>query len=51
MSQIIGMDSFGRVLLCKYKKSGNVYIMKILKKYEISRQKQVRHLFYEYKIL
>jgi serine/threonine protein kinase len=51
MSQTVGMGSFGRVRLCRHKKSGHVYVMKILKKYEIIRQKQVDHLFYEYRIL
>ena len=51
MYQTVGMGSFGRVRLCRHKKSGNIYVMKILKKYEIIRQKQVDHLFYEYKIL
>lgn len=47
----VGVGSFGRVKLCKYKKSQQTYVMKILKKFEIIRQKQVDHLYSEYKIL
>ena len=51
LSKTVGMGSFGRVRLCRYKKTGKVYVMKILKKYEIIKQKQVDHLYSEYKIL
>ena len=51
LTQTVGMGSFGRVRLCRHKRTGKVYVMKILKKYEIIRQKQVDHLYSEYKIL
>ena len=40
-----------RVCLCKKKKSGKVYVMKILKKNDIIKQKQVDHVYSEYTIL
>lgn len=49
--QTVGVGSFGRVRICKNKKSGKVYVMKMLKKSEIIRQKQVDHLYSEYNIL
>ena len=47
----VGLGSFGRVRLCKYKKNDKIYVMKILKKYEIIRQKQVDHVYSEFNIL
>ena len=47
----VGLGSYGRVCLCKKKKSGKVYVMKILKKNDIIKQKQVDHVFSEYTIL
>ena len=47
----VGLGSYGRVCLCKKKKSGKVYVMKILKKNDIIKQKQVDHVYSEYTIL
>ena len=47
----VGLGSYGRVRLCKQKKTGNVYVMKILKKNEIIKQKQVDHVYSEFNIL
>ena len=47
----VGLGSFGRVRLCQHKKTKKIYVMKILKKYEIIKQKQVDHVFSEYNIL
>ena len=49
--QTVGVGSFGRVRLCRNKKSNKVYVMKMLKKSEIIHQKQVDHVYSEYKIL
>ena len=49
--QTVGVGSFGRVRLCLHKKNKKVYVMKMLKKSEIIRQKQVDHVYSEYKIL
>ena len=47
----VGLGSYGRVRLCKHKKTGEVYVMKILKKNEIIKQKQVDHVYSEFNIL
>jgi len=47
----VGLGSFGRVRLCRYKKNDKVYVMKILKKMEIIKQKQVDHVYSEFNIL
>ena len=47
----VGLGSFGRVRLCRHKKANKIYVMKILKKNEIIKQKQVDHVFSEYNIL
>ena len=47
----VGLGSYGRVCLCKKKKSGKVYVMKILKKNDIIKKKQVDHVYSEYTIL
>ena len=47
----VGLGSFGRVRLCKKKKTNKTYVMKILKKNEIIKQKQVDHVYSEYNIL
>ena len=47
----VGLGSFGRVRLCRKKKSNKIYVMKILKKSEIIKQKQVDHVYSEYNIL
>jgi len=49
--QTVGLGSFGGVVLCRYKKNDKVYIMKILKKMEIIKQKQVNHVYSEFHIL
>ena len=49
--QTVGLGSFGRVRLCRYKKNDKVYVMKILKKMEIIKQKQVNHVYSEFHIL
>jgi len=49
--QTVGIGSFGRVRLCRHKKNSRVYVMKILKKAEIVKQKQVDHVYSEYNIL
>ena len=50
--QTVGLGSFGRVRLCQYKKNNKVYVMKILKKNEIIKQKQIMFflnlIFYQY---
>ena len=51
LSKTVGMGSFGRVRLCRHKRTGKVYVMKILKKCDIIKQKQVDHLYSEFKIL
>eukprot|EP00697_Spironema_sp_BW2_P010841 gnl/Spiro4/26250_TR13087_c0_g1_i1.p1 gnl/Spiro4/26250_TR13087_c0_g1~~gnl/Spiro4/26250_TR13087_c0_g1_i1.p1 ORF type:complete len:333 (+),score=51.01 gnl/Spiro4/26250_TR13087_c0_g1_i1:103-1101(+) len=48
---IIGTGSFGKVRLVRYKLNGQHYAMKILKKSEIIRQKQVDHILSEKQIL
>lgn len=49
--QTVGLGSFGRVRLCKNKTTSKIYVMKILKKNEIIKQKQVDHVYSEYNIL
>jgi len=49
--QTIGTGSFGRVKLCKQKKKGGYQALKILKKAEILRLKQVDHIMSEISIL
>ena len=49
--QTVGLGSFGRVRLSRHKKKDKVYVMKILKKIEIVKQKQVDHIYSEYNIL
>ena len=45
------LGSFGRVRLAKNKKTGEFYAMKILKKHEIIKTKQVDHVISENSIL
>ncbi len=45
------IGSFGRVKLAKHKKSNRVYAIKMLKKSEIIRSKQIDHIHSEYNIL
>ena len=47
----VGLGSYGRVRLCKHKKTGDIFVMKILKKNEIIKQKQVDHVYSEFNIL
>ena len=47
----VGLGSYGRVRLCKHKKTGDTFVMKILKKNEIIKQKQVDHVYSEFNIL
>jgi len=49
--QTLGTGSFGRVRLSRHKKNGNYYAMKILKKSEIVKLKQVDHVISENTIL
>ena len=49
--ETIGTGSYGRVKLCRNKKTNKIYAIKRLKKEEIIRMKQVDHLFSEYSIL
>ena len=49
--ETVGLGSFGRVRLCKNKNTNKVYAMKILKKIEIIRLKQIDHIYSEYNIL
>lgn len=49
--QTVGTGTFGRVRLCKHKKTNKIYVLKILKKGEIVRLKQVDHIYSEYNIL
>jgi serine/threonine protein kinase len=47
----IGTGTFGRVFLTKFKPSNKYYAMKVLKKSEVVRLKQVEHLLSEKEIL
>ena len=47
----VGLGSYGRVRLCKHKKTGEIFVMKILKKNDIIKQKQVDHVYSEFNIL
>ena len=47
----VGLGSYGRVRLCKHKKTGDIFVMKILKKNDIIKQKQVDHVYSEFNIL
>ncbi len=49
--QTIGTGSFGRVRLGRHKKTNKIYAIKMLKKAEIMRLKQVDHIYSEYNIL
>jgi serine/threonine protein kinase len=51
MTTTLGTGSFGRVLLCKNKKSGDYFAMKRLKKAEIIKLRQVDHVISENTIL
>jgi serine/threonine protein kinase len=47
----LGTGSFGRVKLCKNKKTGEFSALKILKKHDIIKLKQVDHVISENTIL
>ena len=49
--QTVGIGTFGRVKLCRHKKTKKIYVMKMLKKCEIMRMKQIDHIYNEYNIL
>jgi len=51
ISTTLGTGSFGRVMLCKNKKSGEYFAMKRLKKADIIKLKQVDHVISENTIL
>jgi len=51
LTTTLGTGSFGRVLLCKNKKSGEYYAMKRLKKADIIKLRQVDHVISENTIL
>jgi protein kinase A len=51
MMQTLGTGSFGRVRLVREKATGKFYAMKILKKHDIIKLKQVDHVISENKIL
>eukprot|EP01136_Pigoraptor_vietnamica_P001844 Opistho-1_new@29007 len=49
--ETLGTGTFGRVYLCKHKATGKYYAMKVLKKVEVVRLKQVEHIQSEKDIL
>nr|CCC94332.1 putative protein kinase A catalytic subunit [Trypanosoma congolense IL3000] len=51
VKETIGTGTFGRVRLCRHKTSGQFFVLKILKKQEILRMKQVDHILAESSIL
>ena len=51
MDRTLGSGSFGRVKLAKHKKDGKYIAIKILKKGELIKLKQVDHILNEIKIL
>ena len=51
LSKTVGTGSFGRVKLIKHKKEKTIFALKMLKKSEIIRLKQVDHIYSEYTIL
>ena len=51
MKRTLGSGSFGRVKLAKHKKDGKYVAIKILKKGELIKLKQVDHILNEIKIL
>ncbi|KAG8342616.1 protein kinase A catalytic subunit [Trypanosoma vivax] len=51
IKETIGTGTFGRVRLCRHKTSGRYVVLKILKKQEILRMKQVEHVLAESSIL
>lgn len=51
IGETIGTGTFGRVCLCRHKASGRFLALKILKKQEVLRMKQVDHVLSESSIL
>ena len=51
MLNVIGQGSYGKVLLVRKKDDENVYAMKILKKKNMIKRKQVEHVKSERKIM
>ncbi|RNF11262.1 putative protein kinase A catalytic subunit [Trypanosoma rangeli] len=51
LGETIGTGTFGRVRLCRHKSSGRYMALKILKKQEVLRMKQVEHILAESSIL
>ena len=51
LTTTLGTGSFGRVMLCKNKKSGEYFAMKRLKKADIIKLRQVDHVISENTIL
>jgi protein kinase A len=51
LTTTLGTGSFGRVMLCKNKKSGEFFAMKRLKKADIIKLRQVDHVISENTIL
>eukprot|EP00002_Diphylleia_rotans_P030790 TRINITY_DN6367_c0_g1_i2.p1 TRINITY_DN6367_c0_g1~~TRINITY_DN6367_c0_g1_i2.p1 ORF type:complete len:372 (+),score=50.54 TRINITY_DN6367_c0_g1_i2:46-1161(+) len=51
LREVIGTGTFGRVQVCRCQKNANFYAMKIMKKLEVVRLKQVEHINTEKRIL
>eukprot|EP00760_Papus_ankaliazontas_P014266 PhM_4_TR16012/c0_g1_i1/m.2113 len=51
LKETLGTGTFGRVRLCRHKSSNKFFALKILKKQEILRMKQVDHILQEAAIL
>jgi len=51
MIQVIGTGSYGKVLLVRKKDTGVLYAMKVLKKRQLKKTKQVQHTWEERRIL
>eukprot|EP01013_Petalomonas_cantuscygni_P007014 TRINITY_DN184_c0_g1_i1.p1 TRINITY_DN184_c0_g1~~TRINITY_DN184_c0_g1_i1.p1 ORF type:complete len:342 (-),score=73.22 TRINITY_DN184_c0_g1_i1:834-1859(-) len=51
LKETLGTGTFGRVRLCQHKDSGEFYAMKILKKAEVVRMRQVEHILSEKAVL
>jgi len=49
--KVVGRGAFGKVMQVKYKKTGNIYAMKILRKKQIVDSNQIEHTKSERKIL
>eukprot|EP00466_Bigelowiella_natans_P015116 jgi/Bigna1/33336/e_gw1.2.24.1 len=49
--QVIGKGSFGKVYQVKYKKTGEIFALKVLKKEHLAKRKQIGHTKTERKVL